>query len=121
MRLAARHELDNLVVAGVFTHVQLVSVVSYWATKILTSLSFAWTWKRPTVLGDGRHRGFGHGPALRDGGAQHCDDGNFKFEKECETRSHCVSVEEPSWDCHLLRHAFSERIEREVGWSGHAA
>ena len=48
-----------------------------------------------TFLGDARHRGFGHGPALRDGGAHHCDDGNFKFEKECETRSHCVSVRQP--------------------------
>ena len=119
MRLAARYELDNLVVASVFyarparERCQLL--------EILTLLSFAWAWKRPTVLGDGRHRGFGHGPPLRDGGVQHCDDENYKFEKECETRSHCVSVEEPSWDQHLLRHAFSERIEREVGWSGHAA
>ena len=72
MRLAARYELDNLVVAGVFTHVSA-----------------------RTVLGDGRHRGFGHGPTLRDGGAQHCDDENYKFEKECETRSHCVSVRQP--------------------------
>ena len=105
MRLAARYELESLAVAGVFSHVQLVSVVSYWATKILTSLSFAWIWKRPTVLGDGRHRGFGHGPALRYGGAHHGDDGSFKIEKECETRLQCVSVEQPSWDDHLLRHA----------------
>ena len=105
LRLAARYELESLVVAGVFTHVQLVSVVSYWATKILTPLSFAWIWKRPTVLGDERHRGFGHGPALRDGGAHHGDDGSFKFEKECDTRSQCVSVEQPSRDDHLLRHA----------------
>ena len=105
IRLAARYELESLVVAGVFTHVLFVSVVSYWATKILTPLSFAWIWKRPTVLGDERHRGFGHGLAQCDGVAQHGDDGSFKFEKKCETRLQCVSVEQPSWDDHLLRHA----------------
>ena len=63
-------------IADVFTRVQLVSVVGDLGNEDPDIVVIC-------VLGDGRHRVFGHGPALRDGGAHHGDDGSFKFEKEC--------------------------------------